>query len=57
MKIMIRLFILSVVLAGIAAAASMPKTAVIQPSHQSATGHFQTPDCGNDPDNPICPQQ
>jgi hypothetical protein len=46
MKLAIRIFALSVVVAGAAAAAVTPKTAPLVPSHQSATASFPTPTCG-----------
>ena len=53
MKLAIRIFALSVVVAGAAAAAVTPKTAPIIPSHQSATASMPIPGCGPY----ICPPQ
>ncbi len=53
MKLAIRIFALSVVVAGAAAAAVTPKTAPVIASHQSATASFPTPMCGPY----ICPAQ
>jgi hypothetical protein len=46
MKLVIRIFVLSVVVAGAAAAAVTPKTTPVVPSHQSATASFPMPACG-----------
>ncbi|MGB9409013.1 MAG: hypothetical protein WCA89_15870 [Terracidiphilus sp.] len=46
MKLAIRIFTLSVVVAGVAAAAVTPKTAPAIPSHQSASASFPAPGCG-----------
>jgi hypothetical protein len=46
MKLTIRIFALSIVVAGAAAAATTPKTARAIPSHQSATATLPTPGCG-----------
>lgn len=46
MKLAIRIFTLSVVVAGVAAAAVTPKTAPAVPSHQSASASFPAPGCG-----------
>jgi len=46
MKHVIRIFALSVVVAGAAAAAVTPKTAPMVPSHQSATASVPSPGCG-----------
>lgn len=46
MKHVIRLFALSVVVAGAVAAAVAPKTTPVVPSHQSATASMPTPECG-----------
>jgi len=46
MKLVIRIFALSVVVAGAAAAATSPKTAPAIPSHQSATVSMPGPMCG-----------
>ena len=51
MKHIIRIFALSVVVAGGAAAALAPKTTHAVPSHQSATASLPTPGCGPH----ICP--
>lgn len=45
MKLVIRIFALTIVVAG-AAAAAMPRTAPPVASHQSATAGFPTPACG-----------
>lgn len=46
MKLVVRIFALSVVVAGAAAAATTSKTApVVFPSHQSATASFPMPVC------------
>jgi hypothetical protein len=46
MKLAIRIFALSVVVAGAAAAATTPKSAPALPSHQSATASFPPWGCG-----------
>jgi len=46
MKSVIRIFALSVVVAGAAAAATTPKAAPALPSHQSATASMPSPACG-----------
>lgn len=46
MKLAIRIFALTVVVAGAAAAATTPKTAKPIASHQSATASFPNPYCG-----------
>ncbi|MGA3373127.1 MAG: hypothetical protein ABSC48_15330 [Terracidiphilus sp.] len=46
MKLAIRVFALSVVLAGAAAAATSPKTALAISNHQSATATMPVPGCG-----------
>ncbi len=46
MKLAIRVFAFCVVVAGVAAAATSPKTAPFMPSHQSATATFPIPQCG-----------
>ena len=46
MKLAIRIFALTIVVAGAAAAATTPKTASAIPSHQSATAHLPVPECG-----------
>jgi hypothetical protein len=46
MKLVIRIFALSIVIAGAAAAATMPKPASALVSHQSATGRMPSPACG-----------
>ena len=46
MKLAIRIFTLSVVVAGVAAAAVTPKTAPAIASHQSASASMPTPGCG-----------
>ena len=53
MKFAFRVFALSVVVAGAAAAAVAPRTAPMVPSHQSATASMPTPGCG--PYVPTCP--
>jgi hypothetical protein len=45
MKLAIRIFALSVVVAGAAAAATTPKSAPVVPSHQSATASNPVPGC------------
>ncbi len=54
MKLAIRIFALSVVVAG-AAAASMSSSTPKAISSQSATAHMPTPGCG--PHVPTCPPQ
>jgi hypothetical protein len=51
MKLALRIFALTVVIAGGAAAATTPKTAPPIQSHQSATASLPTPMCTPD----ICP--
>jgi hypothetical protein len=46
MKLAIRIFALTIVVAGAAAAATTPKTTPPVASHQSATARFPTPACG-----------
>jgi hypothetical protein len=46
MKFAIRIFALSLIVAGAAAAAVTPKTAPAVPSHQSATASLPAPGCG-----------
>jgi hypothetical protein len=46
MKLAIRIFALTVIVAGAAAAATTPKTAQPIASHQSATASFPVPGCG-----------
>jgi P pilus assembly chaperone PapD len=46
MKLAFRIFVLSVVVAGAAAAAVTPKTTPVVPSHQSATASMPIPGCG-----------
>jgi hypothetical protein len=46
MKLAIRIFALTVIAAGAAAAAVTPKTAPVIASHQSATASFPAPGCG-----------
>jgi hypothetical protein len=46
MKLAIRIFALSFVIAGAAAAAVTPKSAPALPSHQSATASMPGPVCG-----------
>jgi hypothetical protein len=46
MKLAIRIFVLSIVVAGGAAAAITPKTAPGLPSHQSASASVPAPACG-----------
>jgi hypothetical protein len=53
MKLAIRIFALSVVFVGGAAAVLAPKSAPAVPSHQSATASLPTPGCG--PHVPTCP--
>jgi hypothetical protein len=54
MKLALRIFALSVVFAGAAAAAVSSSTTHVLASHQSATSAFPTPGCG--PGMPTCPQ-
>lgn len=54
MKLAIRIFALSVVVAGGAAAAITPRTAHAVPSHQSASATLPIPVCG--PHIPTCPK-
>lgn len=51
MKLVIRIFALTVVIAGAAAAANTPKTAPVLASHQSATASLPVPTC----DPYMCP--
>ena len=51
MKLAIRIFALTILVAGAAAAATTPKTAQPIASHQSATASFPVPTC----DPYICP--
>jgi len=53
MKLAIRIFALTIVVAGAAAAATMPRTAQPIASHQSATASMPTPGCGHT----LCPVQ
>ncbi len=46
MKLVIRIFALSIVIAGVAAAATTSKAAPTLPSHQSATESMPGPVCG-----------
>ena len=46
MKLAIRIFALTVIAAGAAAAATTPRTAQPIASHQSATASFPIPTCG-----------
>ncbi|MGA2832539.1 MAG: hypothetical protein ABSE55_05665 [Terracidiphilus sp.] len=46
MKLAIRIFALSLVVVGAAAAAVTPKTTTAFPSHQSATASLPMPGCG-----------
>ena len=46
MKLTIRIFVLSIVVAGGAAAAVTPKAAPAFPSHQSASASVPLPSCG-----------
>ena len=45
MKLAIRIFALSVVVAGVAAAAASPKSAPMISSHQTVTGAMPVPNC------------
>ncbi len=45
MKLAVRIFALSVAVAGITAAATTPRTAPVLPSHQSATASVPYPSC------------
>ena len=53
MKLAIRIFALSVVVAGAAAAATHSSSTHVLASHQSATSAFPVPQCG--PGMPTCP--
>jgi P pilus assembly chaperone PapD len=53
MKLAIRIFALSLVVAGAAAASVSSSTTRVVPGHQSATGSLPTPACG--PRMPTCP--
>jgi len=55
MKLAIRIFAMSVVFAGAAAASISSNSARSLPSHQSATSALPTPACG--PHVPTCPTQ
>ncbi|MGD0292464.1 MAG: hypothetical protein ABSB30_01285 [Terracidiphilus sp.] len=46
MKLVIRIFALTIVIAAAAAAATTPRTAQPIASHQSATASLPTPTCG-----------
>jgi hypothetical protein len=46
MKLAIRIFALTIIVAGAAAAATTPKTAQPIQSHQSASASMPTPACG-----------
>jgi hypothetical protein len=46
MKLAIRIFAMTIVVAGVAAAATTPRTAQPVASHQSATASMPTPACG-----------
>jgi hypothetical protein len=46
MKLVIRIFALSIVIAGSVAAATTSKSASALPSHQSATARMPFPNCG-----------
>jgi hypothetical protein len=46
MKFAIRIFVLSIIVVGGAAAAITPKTAPALPSHQSASASLPLPQCG-----------
>lgn len=46
MKFVIRIFALSIVVVGLAAAATTPKTLPVISSHQSATANVAAPVCG-----------
>ena len=46
MKLAIRIFALSVVFAGAAAASVVPKSANVIPTHQSASAAMPIPECG-----------
>lgn len=54
MKLAIRIFALSVVFAGVAAASVSSSTLGFAQTHQSATDHMPVPLCG--PGIPGCPQ-
>jgi hypothetical protein len=54
MKLAIRIFALSLVVAGAAAAATTPKTAPAIASHQSATGSMAGPGCGGNEGTLFC---
>jgi len=53
MKLAVRIFALSIVLAGAAAASLSSTSSRALPSHQSATANFPTPGCL--PGVPTCP--
>jgi hypothetical protein len=55
MKLAIRIFAMSVVFAGAAAASVSSSSTRALPSHQSATARLPTPECG--PHIPTCPAQ
>jgi len=46
MKLAIRIFALTVVVAGVTAAATTAKSSVVVPSHQSASAAFPVAQCG-----------
>lgn len=53
MKIVVRIFALSLVVAGAAAAGLSSSTSTVLASHQSATSGLPVPTCG--PNVPTCP--
>jgi hypothetical protein len=55
MKLAIRIFVMSVVVAGAAAASVSSHSAQVLPSHQSAAASLPSPGCG--PHVPTCPAQ
>ena len=55
MKLVVRIFALTVVVAGAAAAVKSPASANAMVSHQSATARMPVPTCG--PNMPMCPTQ
>jgi hypothetical protein len=55
MKLVVRIFALTVVVAGAVAAVKSPASANAMISHQSATASLPVPTCG--PNIPTCPSQ
>jgi hypothetical protein len=54
MKLAIRIFALTLVVAGAAAAATTPKSVSTIVSHQSATDNLPVPSCGDNPSSIFC---